>query len=331
MLVERKEAVRVYESLPADLRVPGLHPLYIAADATRHRDRRPEFHVFTDGGAVFYHGYLTGPVPGTAFRDIETAYGYGGPVATSTDRDFLRAAWAEYGGICADTGVLAEFMRFHPMVDNARFHGAVASFNRQTVWVDLLRPNVSDGFKSRARTAARKAEKAGVTIEWVDGPRFLETFPAMYDTHMKWIGASPAYFFPRAYHEALAALPDARLALAFLDGAAIAGSIFLIDGHLMEYHLSASNREGRDRSATNLILLAAAGLGWAEGCRVLHLGGGNSDAPDDPLFFFKCGFSSGRADYRIAGTVHHREAYDALSRAWLAENGSLPQRTLFFR
>ena len=52
------------------------------------------------------------PVSST-YRDIESVYGFTGPVASTADGDFLAAAWQAFGTWCSTQHVVAEFVRAH--------------------------------------------------------------------------------------------------------------------------------------------------------------------------------------------------------------------------
>ena len=51
---------------------------------------------------------------GDGYYDLETAYGYGGYLSTSTDARFLDNAMHAYQQKCMDEKIIAEFVRFHP-------------------------------------------------------------------------------------------------------------------------------------------------------------------------------------------------------------------------
>src|SRR5439155_16485764 len=52
--------------------------------------------------------------------DLETVNGYTGPLATTDDPAFLRGVWEGFHEWCVDRGVVAEFVRFHPLLENQR-------------------------------------------------------------------------------------------------------------------------------------------------------------------------------------------------------------------
>lgn len=337
MLVTPDKAAEVLRRLPAELQAPSLHPAYLLADAERGAGLSPRFFVHEEGGESYYHAFHTQSVPGSDLIDVQSAYGYGGPVASTTDREFLQGASAAWRAWCQENSVLVEFIRFHPLLENWRFFAGDILDDRATVWIDLAVPELMAQYTTRVRTAIRKAVKTGLRIEWWDATEFLAVFPAFYADTMQAIGAEDGYFFPPAYFERL--LGNAAnefngvpwLAICRDDWQIFAGAIFLPGAAMIEYHLSASNVGGKSRGATNLILHEAALRGQQAGKRQLHLGGGSNAAPDNPLLFFKAGFSPQRARFRIGRQIHDPQAYAALKADWDRRKGPSGNRILFYR
>src|SRR5581483_11881257 len=124
---------------------------YVIADSKRS-DLLPRFFVYSSGGECFYHGVQMGRVVGTEFFDLQSAYGYGGPLSSSDATSFLEEAWRNYRTWCEANRVLAEFVRFHPLLENWRFYWGEVVSDRETVWIDLTRPDTLAEFAVRART-----------------------------------------------------------------------------------------------------------------------------------------------------------------------------------
>ncbi len=325
------QALAVFERLPQALRAPSLDPRYVCADAVRSRDAQAIFFVFERAGQSFYHAFHAERVKDTEFIDVQSPYGYGGPIASTMDAGFLTEAWRAYGAWCAEHRVLAEFVRFHPLLENWRFFDGDVVQDRETVWIDLAVPDVLESYEVRVRTAVRKAQKSGLRVEWWDAPRMPGSFPALYHAAMQALQASDFYHFPDGYFERLAAMPGLRYAVCLFEGEPVAAALFLVGPRIMEYHLSASDARGKKLGATNLILHEAAQLGRAEGCAQLHLGGGTNADPSNSLLFFKSGFSSRRAHFRIGRRVHDAAGYSRLKDAWRERFGAVGSRVLFYR
>lgn len=327
-----KEAVEVYDNFPDTIKAPTLHPSYILADATRDKDLKPVFFVYNEGPALYYHGFHMAPIEGANLKDIQSPYGYGGPLSSSDDLEFLSRAWNAYESWCAENNVLVEFLRFHPLLKNWRFFNGEVIHDRETVWLDLSHEDLMASYSVRVRTAVRKAIKNGLVVEWSNGSAdHIRIFMSLYNATMKELGADRLYLFPPEYYQKIFHWDQARLALCRLNNEIIAGAIFLMGPDIMEYHLSAANCKGKKLNATNLLLHEAALLGQQSGCRALYLGGGTDNRPENRLLFFKSGFSKLQASFKIGKKIHRSEDYSQIKRNWEQMHGVISNRILFYR
>lgn len=331
MQVSLDAALVFFHRLPDTLQAPSLHPAYVQADAARASELTPVFFVYQNGDNFFYHAFHLAAVPGTAYRDIQSPYGYGGPVATVDDPAFLAEAWQAYSSWCEEHRVLAEFVRFHPLLENWRFFSGEAVADRETVWVYLKLPDLLASYEVRARTAIRKAVKQSLSVEWWAAKRFHEAFQPLYCATMEGLKASSFYFFPPEYFSRLAQWDGVHYAVSLYEGKVVAAAIFMQGPDILEYHLSAADEVGKKFGATNLLLHEAGLYGQRAGCSRLHLGGGvNADA-NNSLLFFKSGFSDRRASYKIGRKIHNPAAYLEMKSQWQAKTGRDSNRVMFYR
>ncbi len=331
MLVKLEEAVKTFEQINNTITAPSLHPLYIAADAHRNHKLSPRFFIFADGGEIFYHGFHLSPINGSDFFDIQSPYGYGGPAATSDNEEFLRKAWSAYSAWSMENKILAEFVRFHPLLENWRYYDGNIIDNRQTVWIDLRLDLSLSNYSTRVRTAIRKALKNNLRIEWWDSADFIKVFPDMYHNLMSELDADDFYYLPEEYFKTLLNWDKVYNAVCIYENQITAGAVFFHNHHIMEYHLSAANDQGKKLSATNLLLHEAVRQGQKLGCRFLHLGGGTDSSPDNPLLFFKSGFSKQRASFKIGTKINFKEQYEQMKEDHLRKHGQIPGKLLFYR
>jgi hypothetical protein len=331
MRVSFAEAVKIFESLPGNLQIPSLHPAYIVADACRDQELTPAFWVYRAQENLYYHGFHVGIVPRTDYFDIQSPYGYGGPVATTDEQSFLHQAWEAFSSWCVQHRILAEFVRFHPLAENWHYYGGEVIDDRQTVWIDLRLDDILMSFSTRVRTAVRKAAKSGIRVEWWDKERFMEIFPALYNATMQQLNADEFYYFTNQYYDRLLRWEQAHCAVCLHGEEVVGAGIFLIGPTVMEYHLSASNETGKKLGATNLLLHEAAIYGQNSGCKALHLGGGTDNRLDNSLLFFKAGFSQNFSPFKIGKNVNMTTEYNQLKGQWQEEFGKTSNRILFYR
>ena len=259
--------------------------------------------------------HFKGSIPENRYFDISTPYGYGGWIIEGDDAHKLFAA---YEGWIRKNGIISEFVRFHPMIENHEkctdFYevvqlGAVVHMNLddpELIWSNII---------SKNRNMIRKAVKNGVRVYNGRFPEIYEKFREIYNETMNKDNAEKYYYFtPEFYTSVLNDLPDnAQVFWAEKDGKVIAASIMLNANGRMNYHLSGSVREYGTFAPTNLILYRAALWGCANSCRTLYLGGGLG-AGVDSLFKFKKAFYKGEDlhHFYIGKRIHDAEVYEEL-------------------
>jgi UDP-N-acetylbacillosamine alanyltransferase len=329
------QAVARHERMEATLRPATLHPRYVAADAARNPMLRPLYLTFEAGGECWMHSLHVTDVPGTGLRDASSPYGYGGPVCSTDDPSFVADAWRAYTAWMREYRVAVEYVRFHPMCGNERHYGGHVADNRQVVRVDLTAADISFQYAARLRQAVKKAAGAGLVYEECElGPRARE-FGAFHRAAMREMEADPFYVFQDDYFEGLAATGLASLGTCRRSGGSDAGwlgaCLFLDSNGLREYHLAATRAEGRKLGASSFALHEGALAAHRRGMQWLYLGGGTDAAADNPLLFFKSGFSPQRLTYRTGWNVFDLAAYDRLKERFAGEWAAHPERPIFYR
>lgn len=238
-------------------------------------------------------------IPCGRYFDLSTPYGYGGWLA---EGEGLERAFAAYARWCRQNGVVAEFVRFHPLCQN---HVLCAPFYQveqrgRVVHMDLHSSElIWRNLSCKNRNALRKAIKNGVEVYCARTPEIYQRFRVLYDKTMDKVGAKAYYYFDAPFYRSMAEdLPDNALVFyaALPNGMMIAAAIMLLANRCMSYHLAGSLPEYRGLAASGLILYKAALWGCEHGYQTLFLGGGVG-SEEDKLFHFK------RAFYR--GDLHH--------------------------
>ena len=252
------------------------------------------------------------------YYDIQGAYGYNGLISSTDDKAFISAFWESFDVWCQDNDVVAEFMRFHPLLNNQRLASPSMRtfFSRHTVALDLSDDDIwMHQICSKNRNMIRKAEKEGVTIVESDD---YETFRRLYDGTMSDLHAESFYFFPQSYYEEYKQTfkNKSLLCLAMLNGKVIAGSMFMFSDDYAHYHLSARDREYSKYAANNLILWHGIQKAKERGCKWFHFGGGTTGDDNDSLLKFKKEFSKTLCEFWIGKRVHNQAVYDQIVEQW---------------
>jgi hypothetical protein len=277
-------------------------------------------------------------VPRPAF-DLETVYGYTGPLSTTTAPEFLAEAWQRFEAWCRDQYVVAEFLRFNPFLVNHVWAGpnCLVSLDRQTAAIRLRGSEAElwSRYPSVQRNMVRKALSKGLTCGEVPLDQGLPSFQALYAASLERLHANAYYSFSPDYFACLSEELMPRMKLFFVrhDDQVAAAALFLIDNVRIHYHLAANNPEYGGWAANNLMLHTVALWACQAGCEWLHLGGGRTAADDDSLFRFKAGISTDQLDFRIGRRVHNQVAYKALCSTWMRQSQAIrrPDYFLLYR
>jgi hypothetical protein len=302
------------------------------ADALRDKNITPCFLGYREGDVFWLHGVHRSRIPDVPeLFDQQSPYGYGGPLSNSDSPDFVTRAWNAYTELCRTEGVLAEFVRLHPLMEVPTLYGGITKEDRDTVVVDIRKyEDLRAGYSTRCRTAIRKALNEGLVVKTAERSAISRYFGNFYRSGMRAIGASDFYFFDDRYFEAFESWGNVELLVCEQEGEWLSAGLFLRSGRVMEYHLSATTISGRNCGATNLLLDAAAHRACEHGCSYLYLGGGTDNLPDNPLFFFKQSFSKDSRPFFIGFTAFLMERYDNLRREYTRQ-GKPVSRFLFYR
>ncbi len=275
--------------------------------------------------ALFLYPYMVRTIGNTDLCDVETVYGYSGPLTDCKDAAWLAKTAECFEQTCKQSKVVAEFIRFNPLTENHRLititmNGGL-THDRDTVVLDLsgTEADILARAEKRHRGMLRKARGRGLRFVHLSLGRDIPEFMRLYGQTMQRNGAGEYYSFSAGYFEALhCELLGAVQLFGVQDdmGRTVAAALFLLHGDRMHYHLSGSDPDYPGYGDNNLLLHEAALWGQRRGYRWLHLGGGRTNATDDTLLRFKAGISRERRPFYIGRRIHTQEAYDRLCADW---------------
>jgi hypothetical protein len=290
--------------------------------------------VASERDQVLFYPFMMRPINEVAghrvadtWFDIESVYGYTGPLATTSDRRFLSAAWECFDSWCRQSRVVAEFVRFNPTIENFRFidPSYVVTLDRETVAVNLncTQEELWQSYSSRHRNMIRKAEKNGLECAEMPLTEGMGHFTKLYSETMSRVGADEYYFFPDNYFNGLAQWLGDKLRLFAVKsgGRVIAAALFLLSPNFIHYHLQGSRQDAMHLAPVPLLLHTVASWGLQQGFGEFHLGGGSTSDPNDSLFTFKAGISKLRRSFFTGRRVHNPEMFDQFCSLWLKRTG----------
>ncbi len=324
------EAIDAFQTFPGQWQLASLHPQMVEIDALRDALLHPIHWYFEAGDRRLMHSFQLADNPGLPIRDIQSAYGYGGPLSNSDDPEFLKAAECAFAQWTRGNAVIAEFLRFHPLVPHGNWYAGEIVRNRETVHIDLA-GGLFEQYQARRRTDVRRFLKSDLRVERVSPLTMTEVFPEMYKKNMDRIGATPDYYFSDRYFDCLFSFAGTENWLAYSGTQAIAGAVMLVSNAagVAEYFLGAKVPNADEQKAMIGLLHHAANHYKLSSFRYLYLGGGRSVDSDDSLLFFKKGFSPSTGQYQIGSRVYDPDTYARL-KTMLPEKAATG-RVLFYK
>lgn len=262
------------------------------------------------------------------YYDIQGAYGYNGIISSNYKLDFRISFFKAFNNYCHDNNIMAEFTRFHPILKNVEFSNNFMNIykDRNTVFVDLAKTYDSiwkNDYSPKNRNKIRKAQKKQFTIEFQKNPSLenIKTFIDIYQNTMKAINASKYYLFNEEYfNDIFKFLEQHALLLKVInnENELECAAIVFVYGVFAHYHLSGRKRQS-DNSVNNFILDEALKYAQTNGIKKIHLGGGNTSDPHDPLLQFKLNFSKNEGIFFIGKKIHHENSYAEVTKQWEAK------------
>tara|TARA_B110000263_G_C15301788_1_gene508355 strand:- start:335 stop:1405 length:1071 start_codon:yes stop_codon:yes gene_type:complete len=262
------------------------------------------------------------------WHDIESAYGYAGPLSNTSDTKFLHEVQQVFNDWCKAQNVVAEFVRLHPLMQNAQWLDSRVKtmFDRETVSLDFdfFEQNKSP-FDAKTRNMISRANKSGVYVQEASDKNSFNQFVSMYKYAMERLNAEQHLYFSDTYFVNLYNLVNTNgcLLLAMHDDKCISAGVFLKGSFWMHYHLAASDHDNMVSGANNQLLLTAARIGYKSGLRGLHLGGGRTSDGEDSLLRFKRSMSTNTHKYFIGKQIHMPDIYEYLCNRWQEHYPSL--------
>lgn len=324
-LKESEEWSRLLSMLPADQQDVYFTPEYYAL-YEQNGDGKARCFVYEEDDKIILYPFLFNSINllgyelDDAYFDIQGAYGYNGIVTSSKDEGFISRFHESFDKFCQNEHIVAEFSRFHPLLNNQILASPKMQtfYSRKTVKLDLTfsaEDIWKNQFSSKNRNVIRKAEKDGVTI--VESQDY-ELFREMYDQTMRNVNAEDFYFFPAEYYERFKETFGENLILCFAmyDGKPISGSMFMFSKEYAHYHLSGRDKNYYKIAANNAVLWYGIQKAKEHGCKWFHFGGGTTGADDDLLLHFKQNFSKEKGEFWIGKRVHNQDVYDQIVEQW---------------
>jgi hypothetical protein len=254
------------------------------------------------------------------FKDITSAYGYVGPLASkdNIDQTIIEDFQTALKNFFETNNVVSAFSRLHPYITNdclLNKTGTIVPLSN-TIYIDLNEDLETQrrAYKKGVKSDISKLNKSGYEIYEDKKLDFIDTFIDIYNENMRRVEANNEYFFDMKYYTSLLKSKDFHTKLLFvvIDNIKIAGSIFVFTNNIIQYHLSGTRTNCLKNSPVRLLIDYVRLYGFKNNCKIFHLGGGVG-SEEDPLFNFKAGFSKHRLRFKIWKYIVDNKTYDFLS------------------
>ena len=126
--------------------------------------------VYNEGDKIALYPFLRNSILDLGYDldkeyyDIQGAYGYNGVQSNNYSLEFRSAFHSVFDKFCKENNIIAEFTRFHPILENHKFSEGFLTVikNRNTVFLDLSKSYDeiwTIGYSSKNRNMIRKAQK----------------------------------------------------------------------------------------------------------------------------------------------------------------------------
>jgi serine/alanine adding enzyme len=246
-------------------------------------------------------------------RDVTTPAGFGGPLCPhGTGEETVAAFRAAFEDWCREQRVVAEFIRFHPLLETRLMlqrHLKIEEVG-QVVWLRLDQgTRVIDSFSSTTRKNVRAAREAGLTCHIETSAAAYERMGELYLDNAVRRRALPAYRLDADHFLQLRQTLGSHQTLFGIrnEGRMVAGAVFLRSPDFVHFYQAGADRHFAHLRPINLLIFEAMQWACGLGATALNLGGGYRG--EDEWFRFKAGFSPHRAPRPVGHVVYLADEY----------------------
>ncbi len=298
-------------------------------------DGKAHCFVFQKDGNLILYPFLKNSINALGYQldneyfDIQGAYGYNGIVSSSKDKNFINTFHACFEKYCIENNIIAEFTRFHPILNNYELsiNNINVVLDRKTVALNVNQ-SYNDiwtkAYSSKNRNMIRKAHKLGYHANIIESTSIddINQFIDIYSNSMQAVGAEQYYFFNQDFFKNMFEFLKGHIYLINIKDKielVVCSSIFFHYYKYFHYHLSGRIQEA-DNSVNNFLLDEALKLAQKLGAELFHFGGGRTGSTDDSLLKFKENFSKTSFDFYIGKQIYNKKIYDKIVEQWEAKH-----------
>ncbi len=271
---------------------PDYHDLY----KLRYKGSNPNVWIYESHGKIFLYPFNLTEISlqvgdNKKFFDISSTYGFVGPISTSNDAKFISSAWSEFDDWSKEKGIILEFIRFNPLLDNQKIShkNTKIEFNRYVGISDYSKGEnyFKNKIPSKTKNMVNKALKNGFKTKKICFKEIKDEFLKIYKETMTRNKASDFFDYDEKYFQKLSNFSQTKFYGIFQKNSLVAGGIFFVCKGIASYHLGACKKEYLKFGLSNLYLNDASIDFIKNGVLFMNLGGGRTISTQDGLFKFK--------------------------------------------
>jgi hypothetical protein len=282
--------------------------------------------LINDGAMAFHNSFAPSPIIGTAAFDVEPFMGYAGPLINTGDQKFIRAALEIYSNKCRELNIIAELIRFDPLLGNQ-----AAFFQQESVQVSVAKDVVvvaccaeEDKLLSHFSEACRRRVRLGLRsrrFARLESGEELFQFRALYESSVKRRNMGRHWLFSENLYRH-ASNSELFAMYGVYDNDRLVAAALVLHHPTCSHYALVANAPDYPPGASELLVFGIAQESAKRGTSRLMLGGGITSAPDDSLLRFKQKFAAETSAFYIGKLIHDRTRYFQLcNKAVVADPG----------
>ena len=324
---KKKDWNNALKKLPIDQQdiyyTPEYYELY-----ENYGDGKAQCFVFEKDGDIALYPFLLNSVNELGYElnkeyfDIQGAYGYNGVVSSFYDETFIDAFFKVFNKYCIENNIIAEFTRFHPILNNHQFSLDYFNvlFDRSIVYIDVNK-SYDELWGDLQRTTRKQINRCykryNFKVDVLEDESYdLNVFENIYTKSMVRVHSSKYLYFNHQYFEQLLNLPTTIQYIVWKDNHPISTIIALKGSKILHGHLGGTRDEYLTYSPFSMLYWEMIKTAKKQDKNYVQVGGGNTTAENDKLLVYKKHFSSTENNFHIGKKIHNQEIYDQVQTQW---------------
>jgi hypothetical protein len=257
------------------------------------------------------------------YYDIQGAYGYNGLVSSSHNRSLIDSFYECFDAYCQKNNIVAEFTRFNPLIRNEKFSESNMKclLDRKTVFIDLektyeeLRRQYQ---RSTRKQISRMERNENIHVSFYDkcSPSIIETAYNIYLESMHRLDAKKELYFSFEFFRELLNMDSCKLIMFEYNGKPVSCISFYHFNDKIHGFLGGTLNDFLRLSPFSLLYDHMIRYGVDNGAKILHVGGGTTNDPEDKLLSYKLNFSKKTEEFFIGKKIHNAPVYESIIEQW---------------